>query len=63
MYIREAVVSSLVFVGQFLVIDSQLMKNGRLQIMDVHWILDNIDAVVIRSAMENPFLIPPPASQ
>src|SRR5579884_1918885 len=46
--------SSLVFVGQFRVIDAEAMQNSGLQIVNVNGILDNVIAVVVGLAVRNP---------
>ena len=42
--ISQAETASLELVGQFLVIDTQQMENGGLQIMNMHWILSDVIA-------------------
>ena len=42
--VREAESTSLVFEGQSLVVDSQEMEHGRLQVMDMDGILNGIHA-------------------
>src|SRR5437867_2059798 len=50
MNIRQAEIPPLKAVSQFLVVDAQAVKDGRVEIVDVHRVFGDIVAVVIRLA-------------
>ena len=48
MHVRQSEVSALIAVGQSFVVNSQQVQDGGVEVMNVNWIADNVDAVVIR---------------
>lgn len=53
MHISEAEIAALVFVGELLMINPELVEQGGVEVVHVHGILDDIVAVVIGLAVSN----------
>src|SRR5438132_6923863 len=51
--IREAKVTAAVAIGQLLVIDAHEMKNCRVEIVHVHFILNRVPTELVRRAMDD----------
>ena len=51
MYVGQAIVTPLEFVGELGVIDTELVKNGGMQIVHVDGLVHDVVAEVIRSAI------------
>src|SRR5688572_16427663 len=51
-HIRQAKLTPLKEVRQFLVVDAQQVQDGRLQVMDMNATLYDVEAVVIRTAID-----------
>ena len=49
--------------GQFLVVDSEQMHNGRVQVVNVHGVLRDVVAVIIRRPEGEAFLDPCPCQK
>jgi len=45
---------ALEFVSKFVVVNAEAMKNGRIKVPHVHWILYNVVAIVVGLAKRNP---------
>ena len=56
MYISQAEMPALELKGKPLMVDSEQMENGRLEIVDVNGILYHIVAEIVRFAVGNPRL-------
>jgi hypothetical protein len=54
MDIRQAEVPPCVTVSKFFVVETQQMENGRVQVVNVDYILDSLEAKFIRRAMNVP---------
>jgi hypothetical protein len=49
--VGEAEVAALVAVGEPFVVDAELVQDGGLQVVDMHWIFGDVDAVVVGLAI------------
>jgi hypothetical protein len=61
--VSEPEVAALEAICQPLVIDAEAMQDGRLQIMDVYRILDDVVGVIVGFPDETPGFMPRPAIQ
>ena len=53
MHICQSEVSSLMSVGELLVIDSEAMQHGRVEIVNMNWFVDNVVAEIICFTVDN----------
>ena len=53
MHVCQPEVSPLVPVGKLLVIDAEAMQHGRVEVVDVYWLVDHVVAEIIRFAVDN----------
>src|SRR5438270_9968975 len=60
MDVGQTVVAALEFVGETGVIDSQTVENRGVQVVNVHWVLDNVVTEFVSAAVSDPR--PDPAS-
>ena len=54
MYVRQSIVATTVTIRESLVIESHQMKNGRVQIMDMHTVLHSRQTKLIRCSVTDP---------
>ena len=58
-YVCQSEASSQMFVYHFFMVNAQLVQQGGLEIMDMHWVFHNIIAKIIGLAIHHPWLNAP----